>query len=66
MLICPFEGHILDASTEYCNVVGVRRVADIERDFGIPNNVLVFLALFEGIDEDEVAVVVNPCLSDVR
>ena len=65
MFVCPFEGHLLDASTDHCHVEGVGGVADVECDSGIPQNVLVFLAPFNGIDEDEIPIVVDPCLSDV-
>jgi len=65
MFVCPFEGHLLDASTDHCHVEGVGGVADVECDSGIPQNVLVFLAAFNGVDEDEVPIVVDPCLSDV-
>jgi len=65
MFVCPFEGHLLDASTDHCHVEGVGGVADVERDSGIPQNVLMFLASFNGVDEDEVPIVVDSCLSDV-
>src|SRR5207247_8833575 len=66
MFVCPFEGHLLDASTDHCHVEGVGGVADVECDSGIPQNVLVFLAPFNGVDEDEVPIVIDPCWSDVR
>ncbi|OLB71272.1 hypothetical protein AUI06_04290 [archaeon 13_2_20CM_2_52_21] len=51
---------------DYCHIVGVGGVATIERDLRIPQNVLVLLAPFERIDEDELPLVVDAGLSDVR
>src|SRR5438876_12046066 len=67
MFVCPFEGNLLDASTDHCHVEGVGGVADVECDSGIPQNVLVFLAPFNSIDEDEIPIPHRgrPCLSDV-
>src|SRR5437588_46015 len=59
------HGHALEASTDHCHVEGVGGVADVECDSGIPQNVLVFLAPFSGVDEDEIPIVVDPCLSGV-
>src|SRR2546429_7591077 len=64
MCVCPFEGHLLDASTDHCHVEGVGGVADVECDSGIPQNVFVFLAAFN-IDEEEIPSWFDPCLSDV-
>ena len=60
MFVCPFEGHLLDASTDHCHVEGVGGFADVECDSGIPEDVLVFLAPLNGVDEDEVTIVGRP------
>jgi hypothetical protein len=65
VILCSIEGHFADKSTDYCHVVGIARIADIERDLGIPDDISVFLAPFKGIDQDSVPIVVNPRLGDV-
>ena len=66
LFLCPFECHFPDASADYGRIVGSGRVADIERDFRIPDGVSVLLAPLVGVDNDDVSLMVNPCLSDVR
>jgi len=66
VILSSFERYLLDAPPNNGYITRTVRIADIECDFGIPENVSVLLAPFKGIDDDSVAVVVNPCLGDLR
>ena len=50
VFLCSIEGHFTDTPADYGHVVGIGRIADIERNPGIPLNIFVFLAPFECID----------------
>jgi len=60
------ECHLTDASADCGRVVGGGWIADVERDFGVPDSVSVLEASLVGVDDDDVSLMVNPRLSDVR
>ena len=66
VVLCSIERYLPDAPPNYGHTTWAGRIADIECDSGIPENISVFLAPFKGIDDDNVTVVVNPCLGDLR
>ena len=45
---------------------GSCRVAHVQSDHRVPRRVPVLLAAFERVDQDEVSIVVDPGLGDVR
>jgi len=66
VFLCPIECHFTDASANYGHLVRTGRIANVKRDSGIPDSVSVLLAPLVSVDNDNVSLMVNPRLSDVR
>jgi len=66
VFFCSIECHFTDAPADCGHLVGTRWIGNVERDLGIPDRVSVLLAPLISVDNDNIALVVNPSLSDVR
>ncbi len=66
VFICPNECHFTDAPADCGHLVGTRWIGNVERDLGIPDSVSVLLAPLISVDNDNVSLMVDPRLSNVR